>query len=308
MKDMDQKELDEIDLQEIFEVIWTAKIKIFVITAIFAIFSIFYALSIPNQYKATSILIPTKQEGGGVSSALGQFGGLASLAGVSIGADNTSEAKVAEEIMKSWGFIESFIEDNNLAVEIIAANGWDRRTNTLSIDEDVYDIISSKWVDKEPTSWNLFQSYQDKLTISSDKSSGLLSVSMEYYSPEIAKKWLDLYIEAINKHMQKRQIEKVNRNIQYLEEQIGKTSIGEMREVFYEIIGEQIKSKMLAEASPEYVFVAISPSMKPEEKSQPKRSTICITITLAGTFLSLLYVLGMHYFRKYSEKSNNKDF
>jgi LPS O-antigen subunit length determinant protein (WzzB/FepE family) len=123
-------------------------------------------------------------------------------------------------------------------------------------------------------------------------------VSIEYYSPLIAKQWVDMYVESINRFMQQRQVDKVTRNIAYLQEQIGKTSIAEMREVFYTIIEEQTKSKMLAEASPDYAFVAVGPSMVPEKKSQPKRALICILGTLLGGMLSVLLVLVMHYARK----------
>ena len=121
---------------------------------------------------------------------------------------------------------------------------------------------------------------------------------MEYYSPYLAKQWLDLYVAAINAHMQQREMAKVTRNIEYLQIQIKKTSIAEMQEVFYTIIEEQIKSKMLAEASPEFAFDSVSPSMVPEVKSQPKRSLICILGTLLGGMLSVLVVLVMHYGRK----------
>ena len=40
---------DEIDLRELFGVLWAGKIKIIAITAVFAIASIIYALSVPNQ-------------------------------------------------------------------------------------------------------------------------------------------------------------------------------------------------------------------------------------------------------------------
>ena len=75
---------DEIDLRELFGVLWSGKFKIIAITAIFAVGSVFYALWIPNQYKATALLAPAQSDGGGLSSTLGQLGGLASLAGVSI--------------------------------------------------------------------------------------------------------------------------------------------------------------------------------------------------------------------------------
>ena len=127
--------------------------------------------------------------------------------------------------------------------------------------------------------------------------SGLISVSIEHYSPYLAKSWLDLYQEAINEYMQQRIVLKVNNNLDYLKVQIDKTSVSEMREVFYGIIAEQIKNKMVAQASPEYVFVTVSPSMVPEEISQPQRTLIFILGTLLGVMLSALLVIVMHYTR-----------
>jgi len=149
-----------------------------------------------------------------------------------------------------------------------------------------------------PSSWELFKKFEEKLIVEADKRTGLVSVSIEYYSPQIAKQWMDLYVESINRFMQQRQVNKVTRNIAYLQEQIGKTSIAEMQEVFYSIIEEQTKSKMLAEASPDYVFVAVGPSMVPELKSQPGRALICILSTLLGGMLSVLLVLVTYYARK----------
>jgi len=296
---------DEIDLRELFSVLWAGKVKIIAITAVFAVASVIYALSVPNQYKATALLAPAQSDGGGLSGALGQLGGLASLAGVSIGGGESSESQIAQEIMKSWSFVEGFIADNDLAVEVYAAEGWSKGSNELQINQDAYDSEGSEWLIEDefgvvgpPSSWQLFEAFSERVAVSEDKKSGLVSVSIEYYSPQIAKQWLDLYISAINKHMQERQVKKVSNNISYLEAQIGKTSIAEMREVFYTIIEEQTKNKMVAEASPDYAFVAVSPSMVPEEKSQPKRALICILGTLLGGMLSVLLVLVMHYARK----------
>ena len=295
----------EIDLRELFGVLWAGRKKIIAITAVFAVASVIYALSVPNQYKATALLSPAQSSGGGLSGALGQLGGLASLAGVSIGGGESSEAQVAQEIMKSWSFIEGFIKSNDLAVEVYAAEGWSKSSNSLQINSDLYDESNSQWLVENnetgelgpPSSWNLFKRFLEMLSVSEDKKSGLVSVSIEYYSPQIAKRWLDLYVAAINGHMQERKMAEVTRNITYLEAQIKKTNIAEMQEVFYTIIEEQIKSKMLAEASPDYAFVPVSPSMVPEEKSQPKRALICILGTLLGGMLSVLWVLVLHYGR-----------
>jgi uncharacterized protein involved in exopolysaccharide biosynthesis len=294
---------DEIDLRELFGVLWAGKIMIIAITAVCAVGSVVYALSIPNQYKASALLAPAQSDGGGLSSALGQLGGLASLAGVSIGEGSSSESQIAQEIMKSWSFIDSFIVKNNLAVGVYAAEGWGKSSDKLKIDDDLYDAVENVWLlededtgeSRPPSSWELFERFSRMLSISQDKQSGLVSVSIEYYSPNVAKQWLDLYVAAINEHMQARQVLKVSSNIRYLEDQIAKTSIAEMREVFYTIIEEQTKNKMVAEASPNYAFVAVSPSMVPEEKSKPGRALLCVMGVLFGGLTGVVIVLIRYY-------------
>lgn len=293
---------DEIDLKELFSVLWAAKKIILAVTGVFALISVIVALSLPNQYKASALLSPAQQQSGGLSGALGDLGGLAALAGVNIGGNDGGEAQIAQEIIVSWGFIEKFIQQNNLAVEVFAANGWDEQRNQISINDDLYSVEENRWTrtppsgkTANPTSWELYEEFLEKVSISADKKTGLISLSVEYYSPYIAKQWVDQLVVAINQHMQQRKLQMVNTNIQYLEAQIQKTPIAEMREVFYTIIEEQVKSKMLAEASPEYVFVTVSPAMVPAEKSQPKRALICILGTLLGGMLSIAFVLLRYY-------------
>ena len=98
--------------------------------------------------------------------------------------------------------------------------------------------------------------------------------------------------------MQKRKVERVSMNIEFLENQINKTSIAEMQGVFYTIIEEQIKAKMLAEAGPDYAFVTVSPSMIPEQKIGPKRVMICIVGMLSGVMLSILLILVKQSYRE----------
>lgn len=297
---------DEIDLRELFGALWAGSRKIIAITAVFAFVSVIYALSLSDQYKATVLLAPAQSDSSDLSGALGQLGGLASLAGVDIGGGESSESQMAQEIMKSWSFIDGFIADNDLAVELCAVQDWSQGSNELLINDGVYDTENKQWLSSKnecdvrgpPSSWVLFQAFSERLVVSENKKTGLVAVHIEYYSPQIAKQWLDMYVAAINAHMQQRQMEKVTNNINYLQAQIEKTSIAEMREVFYTIIAEQTKNKMMTEASPEYAFVAVSPSMVPEVTSQPQRRFICTLGTLLGGMLSVLLVLVMHYARK----------
>ena len=294
---------DEIDLRELFSVLWAGKILIVAITAVFALVSIGYALSLANQYKASAVVSPAQSGGSSLGAMAGQLGGLASLAGINIGSGESNETQEAMEIMQSWGFMEAFIQTHDLQVPIYAAIGWDKGSNSLKLNSDLYDATSERWLieddesgeNRAPSSWELYEEFRERVAVSQDKKSGLINISVEYYSPQIAKQWVDLFIITINDYMRARKLEQVNRNIEYLTAQIDKTAIADMREVFYQLVEEQTKSKMLAEASPEYAFVTVSRAMVPEEKSQPKRALVCILGALLGGMLSVLGVLFRHY-------------
>jgi len=294
---------DEIDLRELFSVLWVGKKLIVVITAVFAVVSVVYALSLPNEYKASAVVSPAGSGGSSLGSMAGQLGGLASLAGINIGSSESNATQEAMEIMQSWGFLEAFIQTHDLAVPVYAAIGWDEGANSLKLDDDRYDAASKRWLIEEdasgenraPSSWKLYETFKSRVAVSQDKTSGLINISIEYYSPQLAKQWVDLFISTINDYMRDRKLDQVNRNIEYLTAQIEKTAIADMREVFYQLIEEQIKSKMLAEASPEYAFITVSKAMVPEEKSKPKRALVCILGTLLGGMLSVLWVLVRRY-------------
>ena len=205
---------DEIDLRELASVLWSGKKNILTVTSLFAVIAVIVVLLIPNQYQATAVVSPAQS---GSTSMLGamssQLGGLASLAGIKVPSDEGGEAQAAMEIMQSWSFIEQFIKTNNLAAEIFAADGWDRETNQLSYDSSLYDSQQKHWVRNppagktiEPTSWELYKEFSERLVVTTDKTSGMISISIEHYSPILAKQWVDLYITTINDYMRTRKL------------------------------------------------------------------------------------------------------
>ena len=262
----------------------------------------FFSLITPNQYQAKAVMAPSHQDAGGLSSALDKFGGLASLAGINIGDNIASEANVSIEIIQSRSFIEQYIKQSGIAIEVMAANGWDAENNRLLIDRDIYDPELMQWTRKpprgrqaKPSSWEVFEEFSEKLTISQDKSSAFVTIGVESYSPYIAKQWVDNYILAANLYPQQRKLQKIEKNIDYLEQQIAMTSVAEMREIFFTLIEEQVKSKMLVEASPDYAFTVVSEAMIPEEHLYPNR----LLVVVLGTMLGIMFGVIVAFIRNY---------
>ncbi|QLK47200.1 LPS O-antigen length regulator [Vibrio owensii] len=298
---------DDINLKEIFDVLWSKKLFICLTTLTFAVASVVYALNVPNIYKADTLLAPAESSGGNqLSQMAAQFGGLAALAGVNLGGNDSNQTELAVQVMKSRNFVEGFIKKHDLLVPLMAAKGWDLGKNMLLIDDEVYDESSDTWLREpsglrgsKPSSQEAYETFiKNVLKVKQDKESGLYSVSIMHYSPFIAKEWVNWIVQDINKVMRERTISETSQNLEYLNQQLAKTAIADMQSTFYKLIEEQTKSLMLAEVQEEFVFKVIDPAVVPEEKTQPSRAIICILGTFLGGFLSCIIVLVLHVYRK----------
>ena len=140
---------DEIDLKELFAVLWSGKWLISAFTGVAAIASVVIALMLPNIYTANALLAPAEQSGGGMSALMQQYGGLASLAGVSLpGGEDGSRAQLGMQLMKSRAFIGDFVERRDILPELMAVKAWDAGSGKIVFDPESYDAASKTWIRK----------------------------------------------------------------------------------------------------------------------------------------------------------------
>lgn len=298
---------DEIDLRELFAVIWQGKWLIIAITAVFAIFAVIYALSQPNIYKSQALLAPTESEsqGGALASLAGQFGSLASMAGINLGSSNTDKIQVAIAVMKSREFIGTFIDKHQILPELMAAKSWNQDSNTISYNSELYNAKNQKWVREvkapfkpEPSQQEAYKAFIKNLSITTDNENGMVTVSIVNLSPELAAKWVTWLVEDINQTMKQRDVAEATRGTEFLEEQLAKTNVSDIRAVLYQLMEQAAKTIMFANVRQEYVFKTIDKAYVPEEKVGPKRALICVLGTLLGGLLSIIFVLIRYYLNK----------
>lgn len=302
-----QLKTDEINLDELWRAIWAGKKIITLISIVFAIASIFFALSQPNIYKASTILAPVSSEGGagGLSALAGQFGGLASMAGINLGAEQSDKTDLALQIIKSRSFIERFIAKYDLLVPIMAGKNWDMATNTLILNQALYDSVDNKWKREVkapkkavPSYWEAFVVFSDLLSVSQEKSTSMITIELEYFSPTLAQQWLNWLVSDVNEFMREQDQQEAQDSINYLTSQLKETHIASMETVFYQLIEEQTKNMILTQVKAEYVLKTIDPAQVPEEKAKPKRALIVVLGTILGGVLSLIIVLLRYFSNK----------
>ena len=295
---------DEIDLLELWHVIWGGKWLIIAITAVFAVSSIFYALRLPDTYRTEVLLAPTEDDGGGTLG--GQLGGLASLAGINIdgGGNQVTMKSRALAIIRSRFFIQDFFERHDLIVPFMGSIPGEA-SGTIEIDPELYDEVAERWLREPsragnviPSGQEVYVAFSEILTVTEDDLTGLVTISLEWYEPRLIKQWLDWLIEDLNNYMREQDTLEAERAIEYLNARLQETSLVEMRNVFFNLVEQQTQQVMLADSRQEYALETIDPAVIPEIKSAPRRSIICILITLLGGMLSVLVVLLRHYLGK----------
>ncbi len=299
-----------IDIFELVHAIWSKKWQVVLVSSVFAVSSILYALSLSDEYKSTAVLTSASaSSGSSLSKLAGKYSGLASLAGINFkgGGANESNIVIAMELLKSRGFLQKFISDHELEIEIMAVSGWDSTRNKLIFDNDIFNVKTKTWVGdfsynenelKQPSGWELYKGIIDNIQISREDKTGFVSINATHYSPYVAKRWVDLLVRAINKHLQDKTREESLNSIRYLEKQIETTSISEMRSIFFQLIEEQTKNLMLADVSTEFVFKTISPAMVSAKKSGPFRAVMVVLSTFLGAIFGAVFVLIRHFGQK----------
>ena len=286
---------DEIDLRELLATLWRGKWIIVATTIIFAVGGVFYALSKPNIYQANVLLAPAQDEGASRSLG-GQLGGLASLAGISIGGGGGNQTVMAKEVLQSRAFLRDFIHRHNLFVPLMATKAWDMENEKWIINREVYKPETREWLTGEdgkslkPTDWNAVKAFKARLSLSDNKDTGMLTLSISSQSPPVAKEWAEKLVNDINEHMREQEVEDAEASIAYLENKLSETNIAGMQQVFYQLIENETRTVMLASAQKEYVFKTVDPAVVPQEKSEPKRAFIAIVATILGGMLGIFIV------------------
>lgn len=304
-----QKQEIEIDIEELFSSLWRQKWLILVITAMFALGSILFAISQPNIYQADVLLAPAAEDSQ-MSGAASQLGGIAAMAGINIsGGQGASRVDLALETLKSRIFTQAFIEKRDILVPLMALERWDSNTGKVVIESTLYDEDAKAWIrvvdegqSAVPTAWEAYKAFSIMIDYEKEKNSGFIRLSVQSQSPILAQKWATWLVSDLNQWIKKEDEREFKANISYIKEQLENTQVAEMQKVFYQLIEEQTKKLMLAEVQDEYVFKVIDPAVVPEEKSAPRRSIICVL----GTFIGLLLAFLVAFVRHILIKSNDK--
>ncbi|MDI4652067.1 Wzz/FepE/Etk N-terminal domain-containing protein [Pseudoalteromonas shioyasakiensis] len=286
--------MDVLNYKNIFKLVLLDKYKILILFVIFASVSVFYALSLPNIYTSRIVVSSTINEGGKLS---GSLGGLASMAGISLGGGEMSP-EVVKESLVSNSFLGNFVKENNLGSILFAAESFDPSTKKFVFDESIYDSNLGEWTREVkypqeviPAIDELAKKLKESLVVGYDRKTKLITVTLSSYSPDFAKETLTLLISDFNMFMKNKEKEEAELTIKYLKDKLNREQVSEIRLALQQLLEEQLKKLALAETKTEYALKVIDNPLRASQKSSPRRSIICLAITLFGTAFCTLLLL-----------------
>tara|TARA_B100001059_G_C17819601_1_gene577421 strand:- start:638 stop:1579 length:942 start_codon:yes stop_codon:yes gene_type:complete len=298
---------DEIDLSELFNVLWDKIFYIGAITSIFSLISIIYALMLPNIYQSKATLMAVEQSSG-MGGMVGRYSGMASLAGISLESKSGSKDQEAIARIKSFEFFSNNFLPNIKLENLMAVKKWKQASNTLTYDASDFNSESRQWLRKAkpprsnvPTSQEAYEEFIEIMSVNKDKKTLLVTLSVEHKSPFIAQQWVEIMINQIDQVMRDQDRQTATKSIEYLNSLAPTVFYEDIKKALSALQQEQMKRLMMVEANDNYIFKVLDSPIAPELKSQPKRSLIVIWGTILGMVLSALGVLVFNYTRKSSD-------
>ena len=280
-KQSDMQE-DEINLLDLLIVLAKHKAKIIGATFAAALLAIGISLLMPNIYTGTTKILPPQQSQSSAGALLNQLGGLAGLAGSSMGIKNPNDLYVA--MLKSRNIMEKIANRFKLQ----AVYEQEDMTGTLKILEGSTNIASGK--------------------------DGVITVGIDDKDPKLAANMANAFIEELDLLMKTYSLTDASQKRTFFDQQLKQakdkltdaelvldktpnTSLEYLdavrnlkyQEAVWEIFAKQFEMAKLDEAKDFPLIQILDKASPPEKKSKPKRSLIVILATLVAFFLAVIW-------------------
>ena len=269
---------DEVlDLMALSSKIWQGKWLIIGVTAAFTLSSAVLVLILTSWYRADVLLAPVRATSADdLASPLGSLGGLASLAGITLGG-STSEPLA---VLQSRDLAREFIEQQSL-LPVLFARKWDAK--------------SARWTPTDPKDWPDIRDGVKYLvekirTVKDDKKSGLVTLTIEWTDAKTAADWANLFVDRANERIRARALLEAQANVNFLQRELATTSVVTLQQSIGRLLDTELQKLMLARENKEFAFRVIDRAEVPKWRVWPKRLQVVALATLFGGALSIYLV------------------
>jgi uncharacterized protein involved in exopolysaccharide biosynthesis len=275
---------NEIKLRDVFDAIWRFRIAVLICLILGVCAGVALALLSDEKYQATIVVATVSDDplssrlGGGLGALASQYGGLASLAGISIGGNNKRDETIA--VLQSEYLTEKYINDHNL-LPVLFSKLWDSST-------EKWNTTNKKRI---PTLWKANRYFNKSVRkVTDEKRTGLVYLKIEWKDPVVAAEWANGLVKLTNTYLRDKAIVESENSIAYLRDQGAKADSVDARHAIYTVMENEINKQMLAREREEYALKIIDPAVPPERPSSFGPLGMGVFGFAAGLMVSMVWV------------------
>ena len=290
---------DEIDLRELFAVLWHGKWLIFSLCCVALLLASVYLHSAERKYTVSMILKPVIEDSTGPN--LAGLGGLASLAGVSLPQSASGDFATFRALLLSEEVAERVIAATEL-LPAIFKNEWDaqnaqfRRAPRGVLGRSLSGLKSVLTGDEKrdytpPNPQRLSIFMDDALGLSVDNETGFLTVSAESADPETLVAMIVAATEATDELMKERYVINAEQTLQFYQSKILTSRSREHREALAKLISAEDQKLMLTSEGRHFVAEPLTRATTSMDPTSPKSVLVLALALILGGFAGAALVL-----------------
>ena len=247
-----------------------------------------YAYTATPVYRGTVKMMPRENDsaGGSLQSILGQFGGLAAMAGLSFGSVNEQESIAW---LKSRALFTVFAQRQNL-MPILFKSQWDPARGTWRAD-----------LKKTPTMDDAWAAFDGGIRrVNSDPKSRVITLDITWRDREQAAKWANELVALANEELRQRALRESQASLDSLKDQLAHTDTVELRQSISKLMEVQLNRSVMAKSRAEYALTVLDPAVVPDEKRfvAPRRFLMLVISLPLGLFVGTCAVLALRFARE----------
>ncbi len=309
-------EEDEIDLIELWNVLWKRRFFIGGFTLVCTLAAVIVVLFVlPVTYRSQAVLLPTQASSGGALSSF--ISSLPINTGGLKGGGSKSDLMV--DFLKSRRLQMRLIEKYNL-LPVLYESMWDKEAR--------------KWKTNDPKKRpTVIRAIQTKILsnfyhVDVDRKTGLITLSWESKDPAFAALMLKRVIAELRHYLNyeyetdakrerifvQKQLKKAEKELKKWENQVPTKNITAQEiererlaaETVYTLLRKQLEMAKIAEAKEVIDFKVLDPPFVPEIRYKPKRRLICAVTLVSSLFLAIFLVFFMEYISNARAKREEK--
>ena len=298
-------EEDEIDLRELWQTILKGKKTILQVMVFIVTLTLVYALSIPNSYKSETVLIPVVEDAGG---SLGGLGGLAAMAGVSIGGGAMTPDVAFSTLLNDYDFMRKFVIENKI-VEYYDNELVDENYVFALGFSGLYDIFHSpvekdEDYDFDERVYKLIEDLQKRISISSDKKTALISVTFTDMDREYTPILINTFLKDASSYLVSNNLRIIDNKLKYFSKEMQNADGFELRQSLSGMISKILQDKVMMKSKVYYQCdVLTEPTVAYiKDKSKPKRGLILVVSFITSIILGVFLVFFLEFIKGSKEE------